>query len=440
MPETKSKSLSPPPAPSPRSSSTAPNPDDPRNREVEILRRAFTAFTDVTEQLQKSYDTLQERLQAMDLELARKNEALERNLREKEEVKNYLDFILQSLTNGVIVVDRQDRVTTFNQRAGVLCGLEPEACLGRPLQDLFREPGLASLVEQSLERDAENLTLEEEILNARGERLRIQVTASPARDNLGRRIGTLLVLQDVTPIRRLEEDAKRNDRLRAMGEMAAGIAHEIRNPMGGIELFASLLKKDLADQPEQARLADHIISGVRNLDRIISSLLLFARSPEPSRQKCPINDLLRDLMNDAALIQVPPEIRVRWNLCPEGARVAGDQELLTQVFLNSIRNAIQAMPGGGELTLSTRQSETPEADSAERRFITVTVEDTGSGIPPETLQQIFNPFFTTRDKGTGLGLAIAHNIIKAHQGTIEVNSTPGRGSRFIFKIPAWEES
>ncbi|HBP10326.1 MAG TPA: PAS domain-containing sensor histidine kinase, partial [Nitrospina sp.] len=256
-------------------------------------------------------------------------------------------------------------------------------------------------------------------------------------------IGTVLILQDRTDLRQLEELAHRNQRLREMGEMAAGIAHEIRNPLGSIELFASLLKKDLEEDPEKVKLVQHIRAGVQNMDRIISTLLLFAKSSQPSRQQCDINLLLAELLDGLDDIRVPDNIKVVREFGNEEMLANGDRELLRQVFPNLIRNALQAMPDGGELRLQTEKALIPvsgsESGKGTREFITVTVTDTGGGICANDLAKIFNPFFTTKDKGTGLGLAISHNIIKAHQGTIEAVSEEGKSTSFRVKIPCWDE-
>lgn len=413
--------------------------DDARKQELEVLRRAFHSFTEVTEQLQKSYDNLQLRIQQLDLELARKNEELEQNLREKEEVKNYLDFILQSLTNGVIVINNENRITTFNKTAGQILGMDADSSIGRELAGAFPHSPLPQLVERLAGCGGDIPAQELEVQPGDGVRLRVRLTASPANDNQGARIGTVLVLQDVTQLKRLEEEANRNDRLRAMGEMAAGIAHEIRNPMGGIELFASLLKKDLSGDPEKGKLADHIVSGIRNLDRIISSLLLFAKSPEPSKSRCDLAALLDTILASTEIQSTAGEkINIVKNYTADAAQGMGDGELLQQVFVNFIRNALQAMPDGGTLTLGIEESAAEDTDSLNRRYVTLTVRDSGTGIAPADRENIFNPFFTTRDKGTGLGLAIAHNIVKAHQGTIDVESEPGKGTAFIVRLPLWE--
>lgn len=423
---------------------TEPRPPEDRQKEIEILNRAFAAFNEATDQLQSSYDNLQERVKRLDLELAKKNEALQKNLQEKEEVKNYLNDILESLTNGVIVVDKRGAITTFNKTAGTITGLNPEACLGRSLNAVFDTDLFENLVARLTKNQGQPLSVDREWRAGDGRRVDLRVSASPVLDNQGGQIGAVLVAQDMSRLRRLEEEAQRNQRLRAMGEMAAGIAHEIRNPLGSIELFASLLKKDVAGDSEKEDLVEHIRSGVKNMDRIISSLLLFAQSPRPCRQKCDINRLLSELLEESPDLNIPGNIKVERKFSSERLWASGDKELLRQVFINLFRNGVQALDGeAGELRLRTEKG-TPAANRAaskkdHREFITVTIADTGPGIPSEHLLKVFNPFYSTKDKGTGLGLAISHNIIKAHHGTIDAESGVGRETRFIVKIPCWDQ-
>ena len=415
----------------------------PPKEELEILSQAFQTFNEATQQLQDSYDDLKERVKLLDLELAKKNEELEKNLTEKEEVKNYLNNILESLTTGVIVIDKQGRITTFNKTAGWITGLTPESCLGKPLPDLFHDDLFENMVSRLAKTGGNPLSVDREIITANGSKIHIQASASPVLDPDDAQIGTLLIVKDMTRIRHLEIEAQRSQRLREMGEMAAGIAHEIRNPLGSIELFASLLKKDVETDEEKSTLVEHIRSGVKNMDRIISTLLLYAKSPRPSQQKCNLHPLLSTLLTGTSDMVIPGNIKIVQNFGEGDALVNGDQELLKQVFSNLIRNAIQAMPNGGELKLTTKTvnapSNQPEADNDHRQFITITVSDTGQGIPADHLVKIFNPFFSTKDKGTGLGLSISHNIIKAHQGTIDAESEKGKQTTFIVKLPSWDD-
>lgn len=411
--------------------------------EFEILSQAFQTFNDATQQLQDSYDDLKERVKRLDLELAKKNEELEKNLTEKEEVKNYLNNILESLTTGVIVLDKKANITTFNKTASWITGLTPDVCLGKPLPDLFHDELFENMVSRLVKTGGSPLSVDREITTAEGRKIHIRASASPVLDPDDAQIGTLLIIKDMTRIRHLEVEAQRNQRLRAMGEMAAGIAHEIRNPLGSIELFASLLKKDVETDEEKSKLVEHIRSGVKNMDRIISTLLLYAKSPRPSQQKCNIHQLLTTLLSGSSDTIIPDNIKIVRNFGESGALINGDRELLKQVFSNLIRNAIQAMPDGGELCLTTEQVSATANQSApendHRQFITITVSDTGEGIPADHLAKIFNPFFTTKDKGTGLGLSISHNIIKAHQGTIDAESEKGRQTSFIVKLPCWDD-
>jgi PAS domain S-box-containing protein len=411
--------------------------------ELEILSQAFQTFNEATQQLQDSYDDLKERVKLLDLELAKKNQELEKNLTEKEEVKNYLNNILESLTTGVIVIDKQGSITTFNKTAGLITGLTPESCLGKPLKDLFHDDLFENMVSRLAKTGGSPLSVDREISTATGSRIHIQASASPVLDPDDTQIGSLIIVKDMTRIRHLEIEAQRNQRLRAMGEMAAGIAHEIRNPLGSIELFASLLKKDVETDEEKFKLVEHIRSGVKNMDRIISTLLLYAKSPRPSQQKCDIHQLLDTLLTSSSDIVIPDNIKILRNFEESDTWINGDQELLKQVFGNLIRNAVQAMPRGGELTLTTRKVSAPsnpsEVNNDHRQFITITVSDTGPGIPPDHLVKIFNPFFSTKDKGTGLGLSISHNIIKAHQGTIDAESEKGEPTLFIVKLPSWDD-
>jgi PAS domain S-box-containing protein len=410
-----------------------------KSKEIQTLIENMESFNEVTTQLQNSYDELQERVKKLDLELSDKNDELKKNLAEKERVKNYLNDILESQTNGVLVVNRAGNITTCNKTTGIITGIKPQSCLGKSLNKVF--PLFESVVAQLAKSRGETISQDKDISNANRGTLHIRISASPVWDNHGGQIGTILILQDMTEFRRMEELAQRNQRLREMGEMAAGIAHEIRNPLASIELFASLLKKDLEGDSEKENLVYHIRAGVQNMDRIISTLLLFAKSAQPSRQQCDINLLLTECLEGINNVIIPENINVIRKTVPGTLLANGDRELLRQVFPNLINNAIQAMPEGGELSLITQKSSVHNSEngSTERQYISVTITDNGIGMSTDNLAKIFNPFFTTKDKGTGLGLAISHNIIKAHQGTIDAISEEGKGTSFIVKIPSWDE-
>lgn len=218
---------------------------------------------------------------------------------------------------------------------------------------------------------------------------------------------------------------ERNRRLAAMGEMAAKIAHEIRNPLGSVAIFASLLERDLEGDSERKTLAENINKGVKTLDNLLSNMLLFAGSPVASRRTLDLREVIEDsVMLAGAGERDDIEIETRYR---GGTSLQADEGLLRQLFMNLVLNAVDAMEGGGRLAITTDRS--PDC-------VEIVVEDTGSGIDEEDLDRVFDPFFSTKDRGTGLGMAIVATVVSAHQGEIDVDSVPGTGTRFTIKLPA----
>ncbi len=233
---------------------------------------------------------------------------------------------------------------------------------------------------------------------------------------------------------------ERKNRLAALGEMAAGMAHEIRNPLGGIQLYASMLAQDVADRPAALEVTRKISSGVKRLEGLVSQVLQFTRE---MAAHCVEMDLAQAAQQAAELAR-PHYEKQGVTLSVEGPpslKVRGDPLLLEQAILNLLLNAAQAMPPGGRTRLvyapagEAADLENPAGGNVDRAFgFTVSVADNGPGIPPAVLEKIFNPFFTTRETGTGLGLAIVHRIVEAHEGTITAANGPDGGARFEIRI------
>lgn len=219
---------------------------------------------------------------------------------------------------------------------------------------------------------------------------------------------------------------ERQRRLAAMGEMAAKIAHEIRNPLGSMNIFATLLERDLEKEPERQKLATHITKGIKTLDNLLTNMLLFASSPMTRLKEINIRQIIEDSLllasgNDRD-VTIDAEFKG-----PESLR--GDQAMLGQLFLNLFINAFDAMGESGTLTVRTSFREDNDA-------VLIEVRDTGSGIDKEHVDRIFDPFFSTKDRGTGLGLAIVSTVVSAHEGAIDVVSEPGKGTAFLITLPA----
>lgn len=223
---------------------------------------------------------------------------------------------------------------------------------------------------------------------------------------------------------------ERKERLAALGEMAAGMAHEIRNPLGGIQLYASLLAKDVSAMPQSLQLVHKISGGVRRLEGLVSQVLHFTRESQVSRAETDLAEIIATALElaEPKLIERGVEVQLRGE-----ARliVRADEQLLGQAVLNLLLNGIEAMEEGGSLFVQFARA---TEEDGEGRQVKLTIRDGGPGIPPAILDRIFNPFFTTKDTGTGLGLAIVHRIVDAHDGTITVTNPPGGGACFEIRI------
>jgi signal transduction histidine kinase len=266
-------------------------------------------------------------------------------------------------------------------------------------------------------------------------------SAAPIRDSKGRVVGAVTVFQDITERVRLERElAEANRRLQervaaaeqqlgqaetlaAIGTFAAGIAHDLRNPLSVLGNSLYLLRRRLGEDPKAARSLELMEENLRKADRIINELLALARREPPQLQPIDTARLFRDVLAGTTL---PHSVDLEATVAAGLAPIAGDPGQLGQVLANLIENAVQAMPEGGRLTLEAR----PAPDG-----VALVVSDTGAGIPPEALTRIFEPLYTTRPKGTGLGLAICQKIARMHGGTLSAESEPGRGATFTLFLP-----
>jgi PAS domain S-box-containing protein len=351
---------------------------------------------------------------------------------------NHLPYILESIPTGIVALDNQGQIVTFNRTAEQITGFKAEQVLGKAFDGIFK-PGYfknSALHFNDIDKIEEATEIKTKFAHNRMNNVHLNIAISPVKALPDGKIGTVLSLTDITRMQNLEAQANRTGRLAAMGEMAVRIAHEIRNPLGSIELFATMLLDDLAEFEDLKVLAEHISSGVKSINSIVSNLLLFIRSDQQlDQQVFDIHEALKDSLFFAGhLFDAHDGIEVATDLSDENLFIQGDLELLKQVFLNLILNAIQAMPAGGQLHISSHKIKGPQGC----HWAEVNLSDTGCGIARADLQKIFDPFFTTRKRGTGLGLTIVHNIIKMHGGSIDVTSSPAEGTLFVVSLPLWE--
>lgn len=329
--------------------------------------------------------------------------------------------ILASIADGVVAVDRDGIVTALNPAAEALYGTPAEVAIGRSYRDLFAASMSHSALMETLEsgRAAIGVALE----FRRDDRLlELDVSSSVLRDGDGKPIGAVVVLKDVSERNRLMNQVMRADRLAGLGELTAGIAHEIRNPLTSIRGFLQYLSE--CESPEEWRRHGPIIlREVDSLNHLVGELLAFGRPRPPQIDRIALDDLVREM---AFLARGKSEARIEVRIAPDLPMLEGDRESLKQALLNLVINAIQAIPAAGLVEVSAEV----EDDHA-----VIRVRDDGVGIPPENIRKIFDPFFSTKASGTGLGLAMVHRIVDAHGGAISVESRPGVGTTIELRLP-----
>lgn len=345
--------------------------------------------------------------------------------------------ILANLDDGVIALDAGGKVIFFNEASEILTDISSVAAVGQPLEQIFkREPWLVDLVKQTHPPRQKRARGEGDFISRWARKIPVGVTVSPLQDRHGHFVGTILLLRDIKRRKELEEDLKRADRLVLMGTLGAGLAHEIRNPLGGIKGAAQLLRRSVDGNPSVREFTDIMIREVDRVNQLIEQLLDLSRPAELDLAAVNIHEVLEDVLLLESQSVGDKEIHVKKWFDPSLPPIRGDRAQLTQVFLNLVKNAFQAMTRG-TLVVTTRLEtdyHVREQDTALNRFIWVDFTDEGGGIREEDLPHIFSPFFTTKNNGTGLGLATCYRIIKEHGGTIRVESAEGKGSTFRVSL------
>ena len=376
----------------------------------DLEERQTSEVREVSIQLEDAYRSLEER--AVQLKTA----------------QAYSQSILGSVTAGVLTVGPDLAVATLNPAAERILGIGEESILSRPLQAAFRDDGgLALDVTKVLEGRSPRTLRDVRLMTTAGKVVHAQVSVSRMRDIGGRKLGAVVTIEDVSDVKALTEQLIRADRLAALGELTAGVAHEVRNPLGIIRASVQLMEDAECSRERITGAAQVIKQEIDRLDSVIKSLLDFGRPAAPTMRPVAVSQVLEDVALFSHTFATRAHVQIIERYEAAGHEVMADPEQLKQVFVNLISNAVQAMPEGGTLTIETGH---------ENGFVFVRFEDTGAGIPPEVLGKVFDPFVSTRDDGTGLGLTIVHRIVDDHNGHMEVTSELGIGTAFTVWLPA----
>lgn len=348
-----------------------------------------------------------------------------------EKSRDYLKLVMASMSNGMLSIDTEGNIITINNAAEDLLGIDAKEANQLNLRSIFdfRSSG----IERAL-IDGTPATDVEIVYEKPSGRVVLSLSASPIVDEDKKEpyTGVVIMLRDLTEIKQLQEKVRRSEKLAAIGELAAGIAHEVRNPLSSIRGFAQFLKRVLKDRPKEGEYAELMVKEVDRINNVVTNLLSFTRPLQPEPIPTDIREFLKHTLR---LVEEDAKIRgvdIRLDLAPDqnlhDVYIDGNQ--MTQVMLNLVLNALQAVDPGAHIRLAARMDD---------GFLELSVEDDGPGIPPEQVQRIFDPFFTTKEKGTGLGMAIVQMIVENHGGEIRVTSpVPGqsRGCRIAVVVPA----
>lgn len=344
-----------------------------------------------------------------------------------QDTSAFADEVVSNLPVGLIATDRHGKVAFFNDQAETITGKSAAVAMGSDLDQVL--PSHWCGLKEHLASGEPVLEKEMECTFSDRRQVPLAVSAARIVNEEGRFVGNILILRDLGEIRRLQEEIRRQEKLAALGGLAAGVAHEIRNPLSSIKGIATYFGSRSEEGSEDREAAEVMVQEVDRLNRVITELLEFARPTELRLQPVDLDPLLAHSVRLIEQDARSRHIEVQLESDSQSLSVLLDPDRFSQCLLNLYLNAIHAMDRGGRLTVKSQGM--PEGEA-----VRIEIADTGSGIAPEHLNQIFDPYFTTKPTGTGLGLAIVHKLIEAHGGRIKVRSTPGTGTVFTIILPA----
>jgi two-component system sensor histidine kinase PilS (NtrC family) len=384
------------------------------------------------------------------------HEQLQETSSDLNELQVFHKNILQSMSSGLLTTNLVGKITSYNRAAEEITGYKFEEAYGADLDQILPGVCVKEIFDIMEKTNQSSYRFQKMVKSKDGTTMYLGMTASILKNIRRNEVtGLTIIFQDLTELREMEEQVRRSDRLAALGELAAGIAHEIRNPLASIKGSVQMLKADLKLEEESRTLMDIIIRESTRLNNIITDFLVYARPTPLTLNKF---DIIREIIDPTlVLLKNNPEcsdlIHIEKIYPQEPIWVVCDRQQMRQVLWNLCLNAVQAMPRGGILLISVKKIEgnldgkevppskklaPPEIKNSRRSWCTITIQDTGYGIKSEDLEKIFVPFFTTKENGTGLGLAIVHNIIEHHQGIIKVKSKINEGTIFEVSLPCSE--
>jgi PAS domain S-box-containing protein len=370
------------------------------------------------------------------------NIELRQRLDEVADLKSYTDNVLASLTTGIVTVDLDGRVVTLNPAAEMMTGFFAGEVIGRYCTEVFElTPELGEILMETIASRTATAGIAATLRRRNGRMLPVEISAAPLKGGEGKDLGVIAAIRDLTVVRELENRLRRSDRLAALGCLAAGLAHEIKNPLTALLTFSRHLPRRFEDEQFRAKFQSVVPRELERINGIVEHLLELARPTQLRFAAVRLPALLERAVELYADDIESRAVQVTRDYARDLPVVWVDSEAMYQALVNLIRNALDAMPSGGRLTLRVGWADDDHVvrpgrrSSVGARRVRIEIQDTGIGIAPADTERVFNPFFTTKDSGTGLGLALTHKIVEDHGGGIDLRAAPAGGAVFRIVIP-----
>ena len=402
------------------------------------LVNALDSFNVTVADLGSSYQKLIERIPELNTKIFEKNQQLEENFYEANRLRRFLNAILNSMADGVVVIDTEGKIVLFNRSAEKLTGFSCEEVTGKLYTKVFGKhvsDRFSPLY--TLTKGISLLSEEKEIVTKSGKHLPVRYSTSLVTDNQDRTLGAVELFSDLTRIKELEKEMQVIKTQAALNQIVGLVAHEIRNPLGGIRGYVDLLAESMEENDPRRKMVNHIVESIVRLDEIVANFHFYTRPVEPHFVEMDLRSFLKDVLEFfAQKAQIKSNsIRLVSNLGSEkgSLKVRIDPVLLEQAVLAVLDNAVKAMKNGGTLRVELQEEKFLGENSRENVAIVIT--DSGEGMSKKVMEKLFTPFFTTRERGLGLGLSLAQNFISLHRGNIFVESEKGIGSTVTIVLP-----
>jgi PAS domain S-box-containing protein len=410
--------------------------------ELGAFADSYVSFNKIIQKLHQAYKDLEDKFENLNLELEQTNLKLRESLVEKEKVTNYLNNILESLISGVLVINLEEKITLFNRAAEEITGYKADEVLNRPyLEVMGKGISLQATPIYTMRSGNSHLSEEKEIFTKFETKIPLGYSTSLLKDGEDNLLGVVEVFFDLSKIKKLEDEIARVKTLAALGEMAATVAHEVKNPLNGILGFADLLYRDIEEDDPRRNYVRKIMEGVEILNRIVMNLLDYTRSIKLDLRPIDFAKFLDEVVSffEMDLTREKKKIKIERLYTSTRVNCLLDSEKFKQIVLNLLYNASQALPEGGLIQIFAGTESKGAGGKTPGMFagqmVNLKIKDNGIGMTEEVKNKLFTPFFTTKEKGTGLGLSTVKKIVQAHKGEIEIDSHLGKGTTVTVLFP-----